>query len=160
MYMSDSRKHPQRRYIRVDYTKCTGCRTCEMVCAIAHGSTAPSHSRIKVDSYFPGIDIPLLCNHCINPPCFQCPVDAMKKEDGVVRIDEDECEGCEICAQNCPIGAIRMVESKALKCDLCGKCVELCPTHALSLCETSHEAELTPPEMRVIMKEILGVEEI
>lgn len=158
--MSDSGKNPQRTYIRVDYSKCTGCRTCEMVCAIAHHSTAPSHSRIRVDSFFPGIDIPLLCVHCINPPCFQCPFDAMETVDGVVRIDEDTCEGCGICAQNCPIGAIRLVESKATKCDLCGRCVELCPAQALSFCETSHEAELVKPEVTVIMREILGVDKI
>lgn len=158
--MSVSGKNLVRRYIHVDYSKCTGCRTCEMICAIAHGSTAPSHSRIKVDSFFPGIDVPLLCIHCIDPPCLQCPFDAMNVEDGVVTIDENRCEGCEMCAQTCPLGAIRMVESKAAKCDLCGRCVELCPTHALSFCETPRKAELARPERTAIMKEILGVEEI
>jgi carbon-monoxide dehydrogenase iron sulfur subunit len=33
----------------IDYQKCTGCRLCELVCAVFHdGISNPSRSRIKV----------------------------------------------------------------------------------------------------------------
>jgi len=155
--MSNAERDTQRKYIKIDYVKCTGCRTCEMICAITHGSTAPSHSRIKVDSFFPGIDIPSLCKHCIDPPCFKCSFGAMTMENGVVRIDKEKCVGCGVCAQNCPIDAIKIIKSKAIKCDLCGKCVEMCPTNALFFSETSEEAKLTRTDKDEVMKEILGV---
>jgi carbon-monoxide dehydrogenase iron sulfur subunit len=156
--MSDAGEEPSRTYVQIDYRKCTGCRICEMICSIAHGSTAPSHARIHVDSVFPGIDIPSVCKHCIDPPCFECSFDAMVMKEGVLVIDDDKCVGCGVCAQTCPIGAITIVESKAAKCDLCGRCVELCPTQALSFCETVDEADLTVPGKDSIMKEILGQE--
>jgi carbon-monoxide dehydrogenase iron sulfur subunit len=158
--MHNPAKRSQRTYICIDYTKCTGCRTCEMVCAITHGSTAPSHSRIKVDSHYPGIDIPSLCMHCIDPPCFVCTFGAMTVKNGVVLIDGTECVGCEECAETCPLGAIALVESKAVKCDLCGKCVEFCPTNALSLCETAEEADLSKPDEETITERILGVRRV
>lgn len=150
----------ERKFIHVDYGKCTGCRICELVCAQAHGSTAPSHSRIKVHTYFPGIDVPLLCRHCIEPPCFQCPADAMEIEEGTVLICEEKCIGCGVCEENCPIGAIRIIESTAVKCDLCGKCIDLCPTHALSWYTTTEEADLTTPDIKAITKALLGVEDV
>lgn len=150
----------ERTFIDIDYKKCTGCRICEMVCAQTHGSTAPSHSRIKVHTYFPGIDVPLACLHCIDPPCFQCPVDAMEQREGIVIIDAEKCVGCGVCQEHCPLGAIRIIDSTALKCDLCGKCVELCPTHALSMRTATQEADLNTPDIRSIRKELLGVEEI
>ncbi|MGQ4871644.1 MAG: 4Fe-4S dicluster domain-containing protein [Candidatus Thorarchaeota archaeon] len=125
----------QRYYLDVDYLECCGCKLCEEACAVLRGGgiVSPGTARIRVEVRpTTGADIPLVCQHCEDPPCMVCPVGAMSiNEMGVVIIDEDKCIGCRQCVQACPFGAIQMhpVTRKAIKCDLCGghpKCVEVC----------------------------------
>jgi len=51
--------------------------------------------------------IPLLCNHCDNPPCTEvCPTQATwKREDGIVMMDWHRCIGCRYCIAACPFGS-------------------------------------------------------
>jgi molybdopterin-containing oxidoreductase family iron-sulfur binding subunit len=52
--------------------------------------------------------VPLLCNHCDNPPCVRvCPTKATfkREEDGVVMMDMHRCIGCRFCMAACPFGA-------------------------------------------------------
>lgn len=53
-----------------------------------------------------------------------------------MRLDADRCTKCGICVQDCPMGAIRLKEEKAVvkdECTRCGACVHNCPEQALSL---------------------------
>ena len=55
----------------------------------------------------------------------------------IIRIDEDKCNGCGLCAKACHEGAIGMVDGKAKLlredyCDGLGDCLPACPTGAIT----------------------------
>lgn len=54
----------------------------------------------------------------------------------MLTVDSDKCIGCGVCEENCPFGAIHVVEGCAVvdeSCTLCGTCVDECEPQALHI---------------------------
>ncbi len=139
----------------IDPTRCVGCRSCEIACAVEHSQskdffiaikeTPRPKTRIRVVYLWDlGLPSPLNCRHCEQAPCIEvCPTRALRRDpDNAVILDPLKCIGCLTCAVACPFGIpeIDMYNKIMIKCDLCpdrrreGRlpaCVEACPTGAL-----------------------------
>lgn len=100
-----------KQILLTDPEKCDGCNKCVEACEeINHESSIFLH---KMDSGYHAI----VCQQCINPSCIKgCFRDAIYREDGVVKIDQDRCIGCRLCMLMCPIGSITYTEEQMLKC--------------------------------------------
>ena len=135
------------KMLMVDYSKCTGCRLCEVVCSIKkNGAVNPTRARITVIKWEPiCVETPMLCQQCDSAPCIAvCPVKALARDEeiGRVTIDYDLCIGCKFCVAVCPFGAMGIdpVARKVIKCDLCDgdpTCVKFCETKALQYVDAS-----------------------
>lgn len=127
--------------IIVDATKCTGCRTCELVCSVKkEGMANPSRARITVIRFEDIVfEVPMLCQQCADAPCLAvCPVKAISrdKDTGVIHVDHDRCIGCKSCMAICPFGAMGFDprDKRMFKCDQCDgdpTCVKFCEPQAL-----------------------------
>lgn len=118
---------------------CTGCNRCVYACsAVKEGMFIPSKARIHISNFsLKGYSVPNACFQCPNPDCLKaCPTGALyKKDQNVVLVDEEKCNGCGDCVTACPYGMIQQdAQSLAYKCDYCGgdpACVKECYPKAL-----------------------------
>jgi Fe-S-cluster-containing hydrogenase component 2 len=132
---------PADKVLMIDHEKCTGCRLCELVCAVKHdGISNPMRSRIRVVKWEQeGLYIPMSCQQCQDAPCMNgCPVNAISHNETLNRIevDYDICIGCRTCVSVCPFGAMNFntIDRKVIKCDLCDgdpQCVRFCDIKAV-----------------------------
>jgi Fe-S-cluster-containing hydrogenase component 2 len=117
-------------YIAVDYTKCTGCRTCEAVCSAANnpvsvdggmipGAGNPEFANIRVYSFNPDVSAPAVCAKCTDTPCVNaCPV------------APDPATGFRALFQDTNYGTITNDQDR---CISCGSCVEACSTASVGI---------------------------
>jgi len=151
----------------VDPDKCTGCRTCELVCSFDRFKVFdPYWARISVyRDERNGVFIPVVCMQCEVAPCMEsCPSEALYRDEktNAVVVNEDKCIGCRLCVNACPVGAIKIdpVSKVAFKCDLCGgdpKCVKHCRTNALTYEEEVKAAYRKARERSTRIIEAMGL---
>jgi len=127
----DSSPSRKRWGMVVDLKKCRhreGCTDCKAACNAAHNIPdfgnpkdeikwiwKESFEHVFHDETYPHIDehmkhtpVPVLCNHCDNPPCTRvCPTGATwkREKDGLVMMDWHRCIGCRYCMVACPYGS-------------------------------------------------------
>jgi Fe-S-cluster-containing hydrogenase component 2 len=100
--------------LTVNIKRCENCGVCEIACAERHGGKA----RLKVKDVlqsrglaFNDEVLPIVCKQCEKPTCIEaCKTNALKREDGIIYIDEEKCVGCGRCAKLCPFNAIFIEE--------------------------------------------------
>ena len=101
----------------IDSAKCgDGCSDCVTACNTENGlegKTGPQDTqyirKLNIKDLRTGYvkELPMLCQHCENPPCVDvCPTGAsMKRADGIVLVDRHTCIGCRYCMMACPYKA-------------------------------------------------------
>ena len=132
-------------------TLCTGCGSCEVVCALTHdGVVSPSYKRISVqlDRGDRMLHRIYTCQQCDDHPCYDaCPKQGEAMcidENGIVYVVSEECIGCGLCKEAGPyeparIHIARRIGSKkrvAVKCDMCRTRPEgpACVEHCQAVC--------------------------
>jgi tetrathionate reductase subunit B len=110
--------------ILVDTGKCSDCDACVRACNEENGLTG--HGRPETDAQWIRkvslkdkstghvSTLPLMCQHCENPPCVDvCPTGAsFRRVDGIVLVDKHICIGCRYCMMACPYKARSFVHEK------------------------------------------------
>jgi molybdopterin-containing oxidoreductase family iron-sulfur binding subunit len=127
----------ERYGLVIDLERCTGCHTCTIACKVEHGMEVGSG--IRVDTIggmhpdtpageYPELRmyyLPVACMHCDQPPCRDaCPPEAIyQRQDGIVLIDEEKCDGCQACLPACPYDALVYDTDRNIvrKCNLCAE---------------------------------------
>jgi len=119
--------------IKIDHTKCTGCKLCEVACSLEHtDSINPWRSRIRV-FITEEFCVPVIAGPYTEAAC---------NSKGMVIINGKEIDGCVVCRASCPAKSVFKEPDTeiALKCDFCGEppdpqCVRWCTSEALTLVE-------------------------
>lgn len=160
-----TKDYSTRKRIFVDQSKCLGCKTCELKCAVERNSVSKVLTEAVHEAILPRPrvyvewnsekPVAIQCRHCEDAPCLEiCSTGAMQRDDetGCVYVEVSKCMACWMCVMVCPYGVIAPATEKhaADKCDQCFQmpqpaCVEACPTGALK--------ELTPAEFAIQIKE-------
>ena len=160
----------------IDLSRCIGCNTCAVACKVSNNlpkdvwwNVVHTEGRDFADTskgtYGGEMQLswlPVNCMHCENAVCEEvCPTGAtVKRDEGIVTVDEETCIGCKSCMEACPYDVRRLIENEpeyylelpigdpaakshkggtVEKCDFCAgridrgekpACMELCPGRA------------------------------
>ncbi len=142
------------QFIVCDPDLCVGCQTCEFACSSAkEGVYDPLRSRIRHVRIEPTVTLAVACRACEDAPCVTaCPRRALTRDaaTGMIRVDNERCDGCAWCIEACEFGAIAIdpYRKRAIICDRCldrevPECVALCPKEALSVATPEIVAQKT-----------------
>lgn len=151
----------------IDVDKCSSCGLCIVSCKDEHVENshlpwaapqpATGHFWIDVLKRERGTTprvrmsfLPLNCQHCADAPCMtKCREGAIKRrDDGLVWIDPELCNGCGDCQEACPYDVIYMNDDLGIaqKCTGCAhrvdagelpRCAEVCPHDAILFGDTA-----------------------
>ena len=162
---------------------CVGCHACEIACRQEHDLTHETGSKWcrvttlkprKVEDELHLDYFPTMCVHCDDPLCLRsCPVEAIvKREDGIVLVDREKCNGCRLCISACPYGAMSFneVREEAGKCDFClerveygiePSCVQHCLGGALRYVTPEELKEMTEGKHTALLRQrVLCIEQM
>ncbi|MFC0023805.1 DMSO/selenate family reductase complex B subunit [Neobacillus cucumis] len=144
----------------INQSLCTSCKACTVACKDKNNLDVGINFR-RVYPYEEGTFVQqstkgfvpnikafyfsISCNHCEDAACIQsCPTGAITKikKKGVVTIDQDVCQGTQLCIKACPYGSPQYNKKmfKSNKCDFCmdlqekgeePACVGACPMRAI-----------------------------
>lgn len=134
-----------------DVKNCIGCHSCTIACkSLKNLPYGPLPNQVMTvgpefhDGRPRAAHIFMACFHCEDPVCVDvCPTGAMHlAEHGIVTVDHQLCQGCKVCIQACPWGAVQWHPAigRVVKCDFCldrlrqgmqPMCVTVCTTHCL-----------------------------
>jgi molybdopterin-containing oxidoreductase family iron-sulfur binding subunit len=101
----------------IDTAQCKpGCNDCVTACNRENGLSGGTQAtdsqwirKIEIKDISTGrqVSLPMMCQHCANPPCVDvCPTNAsFKRADGIVLVDKHRCIGCRYCMMACPYKA-------------------------------------------------------
>lgn len=98
----------------IDLSRCIGCDACTIACKQENATPKGVMFARVLEKELPKraknkkIFIPILCNHCEDPPCLKsCPTRAIyKREEGMVLVNPEKCTGEGTCVGACPYGAM------------------------------------------------------
>ncbi len=111
--------------------RCIDCERCKEACAKTNNVPSYGYRTTILERELPiGPDekmrqfMPVLCNHCNQPPCVRvCPTKATfkDKKTGIVMMEYKKCIGCKTCMAACPYNARYFNEEKRAidKCNFC-----------------------------------------
>jgi formate dehydrogenase iron-sulfur subunit len=174
----------------IDVSKCMGCRACQVACKQWNQLNAeetqfegtyqnpPELSgqtwtlvRFKeIEKKKPEKPIEWLfrkdsCHHCRDATCKDvCPTGAIKRENGIVFIDQKICAGCKYCVETCPfhIPHPDHESGTARKCWMCldrvqaglePACATACPTGAVRFGTRDEMVDLARSRLPELQKE-------